>query len=123
MRHDHRFGIGAACLVLGGLCVLAATGGEAPGDRARAALDRGRIATGDARGAGRDGSTGLLAAKWAEAKVRPAPPADDAEFLRRVYLDLVGKIPTAAEAREFLDDPSPDKRARLVERCSRARRT
>ena len=57
----------------------------------------------------------LLAAKWAEAKVRPARPADDAEFLRRVYLDLVGKIPTAAEARDFLDDPSPDKRGRLVE--------
>ena len=57
----------------------------------------------------------LLAAKWAEAKVRPARPADDAEFLRRVYLDLVGKIPTAAEARDFLDDPSPDKRTRLVE--------
>ena len=57
----------------------------------------------------------LLAAKWAEAKVQPARPADDAEYLRRVYLDLVGKIPTAAEARDFLDDPSPDKRTRLVE--------
>ena len=44
-----------------------------------------------------------------------APPADDAEYLRRVYLDLVGKIPTAAEARDFLDDSSPDKRSRLVE--------
>src|SRR5262249_2917814 len=44
----------------------------------------------------------------------PAPPADDAEFLRRIYLDLVGKIPTAAEARAFLDDPTPDKRGRLV---------
>ena len=43
------------------------------------------------------------------------PPADDAEYLRRVYLDLVGKIPTAAEARDFLDDSSPDKRSRLVE--------
>src|SRR5208282_2033028 len=42
-------------------------------------------------------------------------PADDAELLRRVYLDLVGKIPTAAEAREFLEDSSPDKHVRLVE--------
>ncbi|MBY0396309.1 MAG: DUF1549 domain-containing protein, partial [Thermoleophilia bacterium] len=46
----------------------------------------------------------------------PAPPATDAEFLRRVSLDLSGMIPTADEARAFLDDPSPYKRARLVER-------
>src|SRR5687767_2904213 len=40
----------------------------------------------------------------------------DAEFLRRVYLDLTGSIPTAAEARRFLDDPSPGKRAGLIDR-------
>jgi Protein of unknown function (DUF1549)/Protein of unknown function (DUF1553) len=58
----------------------------------------------------------VLAARWAAAKVRPAAIADDGEFLRRVSLDLIGKIPTAAEARDFLDDPSPDKRLALVER-------
>jgi Protein of unknown function (DUF1549)/Protein of unknown function (DUF1553) len=58
----------------------------------------------------------LLAEKWAEAKVVPVGPADDAEYLRRLSLDLVGKLPTASEARDFLDDPAPDKRARLVER-------
>jgi hypothetical protein len=42
--------------------------------------------------------------------------ATDAEYLRRVCLDLTGMIPTAPEAREFLDDPSPYKRARLVDR-------
>lgn len=47
-----------------------------------------------------------------------APRASDAEFLRRVHLDLVGAPPSAAEARAFLDDPAPDKRARLVERLS-----
>ncbi len=57
-----------------------------------------------------------VAARWAEAKVQPAPPADDAEFLRRVTLDLAGRIPSVAEARAFLDDRSPDKRQRLVER-------
>ena len=57
-----------------------------------------------------------LAARWAEARVWPVPVADDGEFLRRVSLDLIGKIPTAAEARDFLDDPSPDKRAALVDR-------
>lgn len=58
----------------------------------------------------------LLAARWAAAKVRPVPIADDGEFLRRVSLDLIGKIPTAAEARDFVDDPSADKRIALVER-------
>jgi hypothetical protein len=57
-----------------------------------------------------------LAAQWAKAGVRPVAVADDGEFLRRVCLDLIGKIPTAAEARDFLDDPSPDKRLALVDR-------
>jgi hypothetical protein len=56
------------------------------------------------------------AAHWAAAKVSPAPPADDAEFLRRVSLDLTGRIPSVAETRAFLKDPAPDKRQRLVER-------
>ncbi len=49
-------------------------------------------------------------------KTEPAPPATDAEFLRRVTLDLTGRIPTSTEARAFLDDPSPYKRARLIDR-------
>lgn len=58
----------------------------------------------------------LLAQRWAEAKVPPVEPADDAEYLRRVYLDLIGKIPAAADARDFLDDPDPEKRSKLVDR-------
>ena len=57
-----------------------------------------------------------LAAFWAEAKVKSAPRADDGEFLRRACLDLIGRIPTAAEARDFLDDPNPEKRVALVDR-------
>ena len=45
-----------------------------------------------------------------------AAVAGDAEFLRRVTLDLHGIIPTSAEARAFLDDPSPNKREALVDR-------
>src|ERR1700722_5053667 len=45
-----------------------------------------------------------------------AAPATDAEFLRRVHLDLAGMIPTSREARAFLDDPSPYKRQREIDR-------
>lgn len=57
----------------------------------------------------------LIAQRWTTAKVEPAARADDAEFLRRVYLDVTGRIPSVAEARTFLDDQRPDKRALLVE--------
>ncbi|MFO0957729.1 MAG: DUF1549 domain-containing protein [Isosphaeraceae bacterium] len=49
-------------------------------------------------------------------KIRPSPVANDATLLRRVFLDAIGVLPTPEEARSFLDDPAPDKRARLVDR-------
>jgi len=55
-------------------------------------------------------------AAWTREKVAPAGPADDATFLRRVYLDLVGTIPTHDEAKQFLSDSDPQKRAKLIER-------
>jgi Protein of unknown function (DUF1549)/Protein of unknown function (DUF1553) len=57
----------------------------------------------------------LLAKGWADAGVKPAPVASDAEFLRRVYLDLAGRIPSVTEARTFLGDTRPDRRQRLEE--------
>lgn len=44
------------------------------------------------------------------------PLASDAEFMRRVYLDLAGTIPSADEVRQFIDDPSSEKRTQLVDR-------
>jgi hypothetical protein len=60
-----------------------------------------------------------LAAAWGKG-VKPAPLADDAEFFRRVHLDLAGRIPSVTEARDFLDDDRPDKRRLWVERILRA---
>ena len=48
-------------------------------------------------------------------RMNPSPLAPDGVFLRRVYLDTLGVLPTADEARRFLADPSPDKRARLID--------
>ncbi len=53
--------------------------------------------------------------RWEQEKVVPAARADDAEYLRRVSLDLAGKIPPVAEVRRFLDDKSPDKRQAVVQ--------
>ena len=53
----------------------------------------------------------LAAAKWKRMKIRPSEPCTDAEFLRRVYLDLTGLPPTADAVRAFLADAS-DSRAK-----------
>lgn len=58
----------------------------------------------------------LAYAKFKELGIRPAELCDDATFLRRAYLDAVGVLPTVAETTSFLDDSSPDKRERLVNR-------
>ncbi|MBL8744690.1 MAG: DUF1549 domain-containing protein, partial [Myxococcales bacterium] len=57
----------------------------------------------------------LIDAAWAEKGIVPAADIDDATFLRRVSLDLAGRIPTEEEAASFLADTSADKRARVVE--------
>jgi hypothetical protein len=57
----------------------------------------------------------LVAAKWNQLGLVPSPRADDGEFLRRVSLDLIGTLPTADEARRFLADKDPDKRAKKID--------
>jgi hypothetical protein len=57
----------------------------------------------------------LIEAGYNANGVKPAPLADDSEFVRRVYLDLTGRIPHVSEVRAFLDDPASNKRRRLVE--------
>src|SRR5262249_48250462 len=48
--------------------------------------------------------------------VKPAPLADDATLVRRLTLDLAGRIPTAAEARAYVETTDCEKRTRLVDR-------
>ena len=54
-------------------------------------------------------------AKLHQMNVRPADLASDREFVRRVYLDAIGLLPTPNELRAFLADPRADKRAHLID--------
>lgn len=57
----------------------------------------------------------LVWAKLRKVGVVPSELCDDATFLRRVYLDTIGTLPTSAEVRAFLADSEPDKRRRWID--------
>src|SRR5262249_55566707 len=57
----------------------------------------------------------LIQRQLQEEKVPPSPLADDAEFLRRVTLDLTGRIPSYQRTVAFLASKDPDKRRNLIE--------
>lgn len=53
---------------------------------------------------------------WRDYEIRPSDEADDAQWCRRVFLDVIGRIPTFEELAEFKSDRSHDKRGVLVQR-------
>ena len=57
----------------------------------------------------------LVLKKLESLHIPPSPSCDDAEFIRRAYLDAAGILPTPDETKKFLADPSPDKRAKLID--------
>jgi hypothetical protein len=56
----------------------------------------------------------IVSGAWRQARIKPAPVVDDARFLRRVYQDLTGVLPTHDAVSGFLADRSRGKRAELV---------
>ena len=58
---------------------------------------------------------GLVLTKLSELNVEPSPLSSDTEFIRRVYLDAAGILPSPDEVRAFLADTTADKRARLID--------
>jgi hypothetical protein len=54
--------------------------------------------------------------KLKQLNIEPAKLCSDGAFVRRVYLDTIGTLPTADEAKRFLDDKAPDKRTVLIDR-------
>ncbi len=59
---------------------------------------------------------GLVWNKLERLGIPPSGLASDAEFLRRVSIDTIGTLPTPDEVRAFLENKSPDKRAKLIDR-------
>jgi len=58
----------------------------------------------------------ILAADWQKHKLTGNPATDDNTFVRRIYLDTIGRIPTTREADSFLNDKATDKRAKLIDK-------
>jgi hypothetical protein len=57
----------------------------------------------------------LVFGKLKKLGIEPADLCSDAVFLRRVYLDVIGTLPTAEEAKEFFNDGDPNKRSALID--------
>lgn len=57
----------------------------------------------------------LVNAGLEKAQQKPNPLASDEQFVRRIYLDIAGRIPTSAEALEFISDTSLSKRSKLID--------
>ena len=58
----------------------------------------------------------LVFARLAREKIHAATPCPDSVFVRRVYLDTIGTLPSSLEAENFILDKNPNKRAALIER-------
>ena len=57
----------------------------------------------------------MIREAWDEASIKPSKDCTDEEYLRRAYLDVLGRIPTVEEATSFLHSKEKGKRAKLVE--------
>jgi hypothetical protein len=57
-----------------------------------------------------------IAAGWADGELKPSDEATDGEWCRRVYLDVIGRIPTLVELKAFMAAPPANKRPQLVDR-------
>ena len=57
----------------------------------------------------------MVFARWLDLHIKPSELCSDEVFVRRVYLDTIGLLPTAEQTQEFVADPAEDKRARLID--------
>ncbi len=57
----------------------------------------------------------LVESNYVKYKITPNPKTSEAQFLRRVYLDVAGTIPNYVQTRKYLSSPDPDKRTKLID--------
>lgn len=57
-----------------------------------------------------------LDALWKSHQLNPSAPASDSEYCRRLFLDVLGRIPTVEELQDYVSDRKPDRKTRLVQR-------
>jgi hypothetical protein len=93
----------AALIVAVGLVTTAASQADGPFESPAPVAARNRVDE-------------LVFARLKQLGIQPARVSSDAVFLRRAYLDVIGTLPTGDEARAFLADRDPNKRAALVDR-------
>lgn len=96
-------------VLLSTVVLLAALGAQAVGPRVVAPFEV------DAGLAPANTIDSLVLAALRQRGIRPANLCSDAVFIRRVYLDVIGTLPEPTEARRFLDDRRPTKRADLID--------
>ncbi len=58
----------------------------------------------------------LAVAKWKKLGLKPSPTCDDVTFIRRVTVDVCGRLPTAAEVKAFTEDKADNKRTKMIDR-------
>src|SRR5260370_28537394 len=58
----------------------------------------------------------FTAKKWKDLGLVPSPVATDEAFVRRLYLDLTGTLPTPKQVTEFVNDKDAQKRDKLIDR-------
>jgi hypothetical protein len=108
-------------LAVAGLAAFVLGLGNAAANKARGADRPGPVASSFAAGTFLDSRAlarhvdAAIDARLREEGVGPSPPAADAEFLRRVYLDVAGHIPPADKVAAFLDSREPNKRVKLID--------
>ena len=112
MLRSRSLGLGAVIT----LSALAACGGSARPAKSAAAPAAAEVAGKPATAAfSSDTIDSALREAWQKQGLTPAPKSDDATFLRRAYVDIVGTIPTPEVTSAFVANKEPDKRKKLVD--------
>jgi len=104
----HRTVLGFACcgLILGTLCAMPQVGAAQQDGKKSTSVTADDVSWIDE----------LVKERWKDSEVKPSAVASDGEFVRRVYLDIVGHVPSLEEAKEYIDGRDKDKKAKLIEK-------